>query len=326
MKQRNFSDVRVGEVGLGCWQFGGDWGEVTDEQALATLAAAHESGVTFFDTADVYGAGRSEEIIGRFLRGTQANGVFVATKLGRRGNPGWPLNFTRETMRTHTEDSLRRLGVDTLDLTQLHCVPTEELRRGEVFDNLRALQTVGKIRRWGASVESMEEAHLCLAQDGLTSLQIIFNLFRQKPIDDLFAAAKAKNVALIIRLPLASGLLTGKFTSETKFAPQDHRTYNRDGQAFNIGETFAGLQFEKGVALADALKPLVPGGMTLTEMALRWCLDFDAVSVVIPGAKDPAQARANARISDLPPLPADLHARLHRWYETEVAAYIRGPY
>jgi aryl-alcohol dehydrogenase-like predicted oxidoreductase len=325
MRQRIFDGVRVGEVGLGCWQFGGDWGAVTDEEALATLQAAHESGVTFFDTADVYGSGRSEEIIGRFLRETRP-GVFVATKLGRRGDPGWPLNFTRETMRAHTEDSLRRLGVEALDLTQLHCVPTEALRRGEVFDNLRALQAAGKIRHWGASVESMDEAHLCLAQDGLTSLQIIFNLFRQKPIADLFAAARAKGVALIVRLPLASGLLTGKFTEETKFAPQDHRNYNRDGQAFNVGETFAGLPFHKGVELADALKPLVPAGLTLTEMALRWCLDFDAVSVLIPGAKDPAQARANARVSDLPPLPAELHARLRHWYEGDVAAYIRGPY
>jgi aryl-alcohol dehydrogenase-like predicted oxidoreductase len=325
MKQRIFDGVRVGEVGLGCWQFGGDWGAVTDEEALATLQVAHESGVTFFDTADVYGAGRSEAVIGRFLKQTTVN-VFVATKLARRGDPGWPLNFTRETMRAHTEDSLRRLGVEALDLAQLHCVPTEELRRGEVFDNLRALQAAGKIRRWGASVESMEEAHLCLAQAGLSSLQIIFNLFRQKPIADLFAAARAKGVALIVRLPLASGLLTGKFTEETKFAPQDHRNYNRDGQAFNVGETFAGLPFDKGVELADALKPLVPAGMTLTEMALRWCLDFDAVSVLIPGAKDPAQARANARVSDLPPLPAELHDRLRRWYEGDVAAYIRGPY
>jgi aryl-alcohol dehydrogenase-like predicted oxidoreductase len=325
MKQRDFGDVRVGEVGLGCWQFGGDWGAVTDEEALATLHAAHRSGVTFFDTADAYGAGRSEEIIGRFLKEAKAD-VFVATKLGRRGDPGWPLNFTRETMRTHTEDSLRRLGVDALDLTQLHCIPTEELRRGDVFDNLRSLQATGKIRRWGASVESMEEARLCLDQDGLTSLQIIFNLFRQKPIDDLFAAAKAKGIALIVRLPLASGLLTGKFTSATTFAPQDHRTYNRDGQAFNVGETFAGLPFEKGVALADALKPLVPTGMTLTEMALRWCLDFAAVSVLIPGAKDPAQARANTHVSDLAPLPFDLHTRLRRWYANDVADSIRGPY
>jgi aryl-alcohol dehydrogenase-like predicted oxidoreductase len=326
MKQRTFGDVSVGEVGLGCWQFGGDWGAVSEDDARATLDAAYASGVTFFDTADVYGGGRSETFIGRWLADAKPQNVLVATKLGRRGDPGWPENFTRETMRAHTEDSLRRLGVESLDLTQLHCIPTEELRRGEVFDSLRALQAAGKLRRWGASVESVEEAHLCLAQDGLTSLQVIFNLFRQKLIDELFAAAKAKKVALIVRLPLASGLLSGKFTKDTKFPPQDHRNYNRDGQAFNVGETFAGLPFERGVELADALKPYVPEGRTLTEMALRWCLDFDAVSVLIPGAKDPAQARANARVSDLPPLPADLHEKLRAFYRAEVAAHIRGPY
>jgi aryl-alcohol dehydrogenase-like predicted oxidoreductase len=326
MNQRTFGDVLVGEVGLGCWQFGGDWGAVTDDEAQATMDAAYESGVTFFDTADVYGGGRSETIIGRWKADRKPENVFVATKLGRRGDPGWPENFTRETMRQHTEDSLRRLGVESLDLTQLHCVPTEELRKGEVFENLRSLRAAGKIRRWGASVESVEDAHLCLAQDGLTSLQVIFNIFRQKLIDELFAAAKAKNVALIVRLPLASGLLSGKFTKETKFPPQDHRNYNRDGQAFNVGETFAGLPFERGVELADVLKPWVPDGMTLTEMSLRWCLDFDAVSVLIPGAKDPAQARANAHVADLPPLPAELHTKLREFYRAEVAAHIRGPY
>jgi aryl-alcohol dehydrogenase-like predicted oxidoreductase len=172
----------------------------------------------------------------------------------------------------------------------------------------------------------MEEAEICLAHDDLASLQIIFNLFRQKPIDTIFEAARQKGVALIVRLPLASGLLSGKFTKSTTFAPQDHRTYNRDGQAFNVGETFAGLPFEKGVELADALKPLVPAGLSLTEAALRWCLDHEAVSVLIPGAKDPAQARANARVSDLPPLPADLHQHLRAFYHAEVAPHIRGPY
>ena len=325
MKQRPFSDLQIGEIGLGCWQFGGDWGEMSEEAALATLQAAVDSGVTFFDTADVYGGGRSERVIGQFLRETKAN-VFVATKLGRRGDPGWPGNFGMNVMRAHTEDSLRNLGVESLDLTQLHCIPTEALRRGDVFDSLRTLQAEGKIQRWGASVESVEEGLICLEQEGLTSLQIIFNLFRQKPIDELFAATKAKNVGLIVRLPLASGLLTGKYRTDTTFAPEDHRTYNRDGQAFNVGETFAGLPFEKGVALADALKPMVPDGMTLTETALRWCLDFDAVSVLIPGAKNPAQTYSNARVSDLPPLPEELHARLRSFYNAEVAASIRGPY
>jgi aryl-alcohol dehydrogenase-like predicted oxidoreductase len=329
MNRRRFggSGIEIGEVGLGCWQFGGDWGSVSEDDALQTLRAAYETGVTFYDTADVYGGGRSERLIGRWLAEDKPENVFVATKLGRRGDPGWPQNFTLDAMRTHTEESLRNLGVEALDLTQLHCVPTETLRNGEIFEHLRTLQAEGKIRRWGASVESMEEAHICLTQTGLASLQIIFNLFRQKPIDDLFADAAAKGVGIIVRLPLASGLLAGKYTQATEFAPQDHRTYNRDGEAFNVGETFAGLPFEKGVALADALKPLVPSGFTLAEMALRWCLDFEAVSVLIPGAKNPSQAHGNARVSDLPPLSPELHQTLRRFYDEQgIAAAIRGPY
>lgn len=281
--------------------------------------------MTFFDTADVYGGGRSEKLIGRFLKETDAPPL-VATKLGRRSDPGWPGNFAPDVLRRHTEDSLRNLGVERLDLTQLHCIPTELLREGAVFDALRALQSEGKIARFGASVETVEEGLICLEQDGLTSLQIIFNLFRQKPLDELLPRAKEKGVALIVRLPLASGLLSGKFRADTTFAPQDHRTYNRNGEAFNVGETFAGLPFETGVALADDLKSFVPDGMTLSEMALRWCLDFDAISVLIPGAKHAEQARVNARVSDLPSLPPALHHRLRAFYEQSVRAHIRGPY
>ena len=318
--------VPVGEVGLGCWQIGGSWGsEVPEEEALATLHAAVESGVTFLDTADVYGDGRSERLVGRFLRESPRE-LFVATKLGRRSEPGWPGNFTLEAMRRHTEDSLRRLGVERLDLTQLHCIPTEELRRGDVFDHLRTLQAEGKLRFWGASVESMEEARLCLEQDGLTSLQIIFNIFRQKPIDTLLQQAKERGVALIVRLPLASGLLSGKFSTATRFSPEDHRNFNRDGQAFNVGETFAGLPFEDGVRAAEAIKPLVPAGVPMSQMALRWCLDYDAVSVIIPGAKNPEQARANAAASDLPPLSPELHEQLRKLYDEQVREKIRGPY
>lgn len=326
MHTRRFADTTVGEIGLGCWQFGGDWGEVSEDEAIATLRAAYESGVTFYDTADVYGGGKSENVIGKWLAQDKPENVFVATKLGRRGDPGWPQNFTPDVMRAHTDDSLQHLGVDALDLTQLHCIPTEELRRGDVFDTLRELQSAGKIRRFGASVETMEEARICLEQDGIASLQIIFNIFRQKAIDELFDAARQKGVALIVRLPLASGLLSGKFTKDTQFAPQDHRTYNRDGQAFNVGETFAGLPFETGVALADRLKAFAPDDQTLTETALRWCLDFEAVSVLIPGAKNPEQARANARVSDLPSLSEQTHQQIRRFYRFEVAEHIRGPY
>jgi aryl-alcohol dehydrogenase-like predicted oxidoreductase len=317
----------VSEVGLGAWQIGGNWGEVPEEVAMETLRAATDAGTDFIDTADVYGDGRSETLVGRFLKESGLRGrVFVATKLGRRGDPGWPENFTEPTIRKHTEDSLRRLGVDALDLTQLHCIPPEVLMSGGPFSALEKLKQEGKIRAYGASVEAMDEALWCCSQPDCDSLQIIFNIFRQEPVHKLFAAARASNVALLARLPLASGLLGGKMTKSTKFAADDHRNFNRDGAAFNVGETFAGLPFEKGVELADALKALVPDGMSLPEMSLRWCLDFDAISVIIPGAKNPAQAQANARASSLPPLGAELHAKLAAFYDREVAAHIRGPY
>ena len=333
MRQRPFGRLRtrVSEIGLGCWQLGGsDWGDVSDEQALETLRAAADAGVTFFDTADVYGLGRSESLIGRFLaerKSQHAKGhLFIATKLGRFPDPGWPKNFSLDSFRAHTEASLKRLGVEALDLTQLHCVPPEQLKRGEVFEHLRALQKEGRIRHWGASVESMAEAMLCVKQEGLVSLQIIFNIFRQKPLTELFGEARHRGVALIVRLPLASGLLSGKMSADTQFAANDHRHYNRDGQQFNVGETFAGLRFEKGIELADALKPLVPAGMTMAQMALRWCLDFEAVSTVIPGAKSPKQAKENAAVSDARGLSDDLHERLRTFYLDRVATHVRGPY
>lgn len=317
----------VSEVGLGTWQLGAGWGEVTDEAALATLQAAYDAGTTFFDTADVYGDGRSETLIGKFLKTSGATGkVFVATKLGRRGDPGWPKNFTREIVRRHTEDSLRRLGVEALDLTQFHCIPPEVLMRGEVFGWLDELKREGKIKAYGASVEAMDEALWCCAQPGCAALQIIFNVFRQKPIHVLFETARRQGVALIVRLPLASGLLGGKMTAQTKFPANDHRNFNRDGQSFNVGETFAGLPFEKGVALADALKPQVPAGLPMATWALRWCLDFEAVSVIIPGARNADQARGNAQASLLAPLGTERHVKLAAFYEREVAPHIRGPY
>jgi aryl-alcohol dehydrogenase-like predicted oxidoreductase len=272
----------------------------------------------------VYGNGRSETLIGRFLKERRAK-IFVATKLGRTASL-YPDKYTEAGVRAATEASLKRLGVSTLDLTQFHCIPIEELRRGDVFEWLRGLQREGKIRHFGASVESMEEALLCLEQPGLVSLQIIFNIFRQKPIEALFSKAKKKGVAIIVRLPLASGLLSGKLTKESRFPQNDHRNYNRDGQCFNVGETFAGLPYEKGVESADALKAMVPGGLTMAQMAQRWILDYDAVSVVIPGASRPDQARANAAVSNLPSLDGKLHEALRRFYEREVASHIRGPY
>ncbi|MFT3830450.1 MAG: aldo/keto reductase [Opitutaceae bacterium] len=327
MKHRIFGPTgrRVSEVGLGCWQLGANWGAVSDADALATLYSAYERGVNFFDTADVYGDGRSERLVGEFLRETKAQ-AFVATKLGRRGDPSWPANFTREAMRRHTEDSLQRLGVGALDLTQLHCVPFEELRRGDVFETLRELQREGKIKAFGASVETVAEARHCLEVPGLVSLQFIFNLFRQKAVTELLPAVRAKGVAFIVRLPLASGLLAGRYTAATQFPADDHRNFNRDGQAFNVGETFAGLPFAKGVELADELRRYVPAGMAMADFALRWCLDHEAVTTIIPGARSPEQARGNLRASELAPLPPALHAQLRQFYDKQVAAHIRGPY
>jgi aryl-alcohol dehydrogenase-like predicted oxidoreductase len=319
------TNQNISEIGLGCWQLGGaDWGNLDDQAAFAILNAAADAGITFLDTADVYGTGRSETLIGKFLK-QRGGKFFVATKLGRMSDL-YPDKYTEAGVRAATEASLKRLGVDALDLTQLHCVPPQVLQRGEIFDWLRKLQRDGKIKSFGASVESMDEAKVCLAQKGLCSLQIIFNLFRQKPISTIFAEAKQKRVGIIVRLPLASGLLGGKMTKTQKFPPNDHRNYNRNGQCFNVGETFAGLPFEKGVALADVLRLLVPTGMSMADMAQRWILDHDAVSTVITGASKPEQASANARVSTLPKLSAELHKKLAEFYQSEVATHIRGPY
>lgn len=327
MKSRNFGGAgrQVSEIGLGCWQIGGgDWGSLDENLAMEILTTAVGNGVNFLDTADVYGGGRSESLIGKFLKDCKEE-VFVATKLGRTSDL-YPDKYTEATLRAATEASLVRLGVESLDLTQLHCVPVAVLREGEVFEWLRILKEEGKIKQFGASVESMEEALICLEQPGLASLQIIFNIFRQKPIQALFVEAARKGVAIIVRLPLASGLLAGKMTKETHFGAEDHRNYNRDGEKFNVGETFAGLRYEKGVELADELKSFVPPGMTMARMAQRWILDYDAVSVVITGASKPAQVTENAAVSGLPGLDPLLHANLAAFYEREVAENIRGPY
>ncbi len=327
MKDRIFGTHHraVSEVGLGTWQIGGSWGDVEESTAMGILHKAVEEGITFFDTADVYGDGRSEKFIGRFLKESSVQ-PFVATKLGRGGDPGWPDNFTPEIMARHTENSLSRLGVERLDLIQLHCIPRDVMAEGSVFDTLRDLKKQGKIADFGASVESVEEGLICLEQEGIASLQVIFNIYRQKLITELLEKAKEKGVSIIARVPLASGLLSGKMTKDTTFAASDHRNFNRDGQAFNVGETFAGLPFEKGIELTEQLKAMKPEGMSMAQMALRWILDFDAVSVVIPGASRVQQVSDNAAISELPPLSKELHGKLSSFYREEVAQYIRGPY
>jgi aryl-alcohol dehydrogenase-like predicted oxidoreductase len=315
----------VSEVGLGTWQIGGSWGKVEDKTAMEILQTATQQGITFFDTADVYGDGRSEKLIGKFLK-QHPGKIYVATKLGRGSDPGWPQNFTPEAMVRHTNNSLSRLGVEQIDLLQLHCIPKDVLSDGVVFDVLRDLKKQGKIADFGASVESVEEGLVCLKEEGLASLQVIFNIYRQKLITDLFDQAQQRGVSLIARVPLASGLLSGKMKKSTTFDETDHRNFNRDGLAFNVGETFAGLPFEKGVELTEELAALKPEGMTLAQLALRWILDYEAVSVVIPGASRPAQVLANASISELPPLSPELHKKLETFYVQKVAQHIRGPY
>lgn len=330
MKFREFgrSKTPVSEMGIGTWQLGGaEWGDVPESDALETLAAAVDAGVTFIDTADIYGLGRSESLIRKFLDGrSDKSALFIATKLGRHPEPGWPDNFQLDTVRCHTEASLERLGVDVLDLTQTHCVPPEQMTNEGIFKHLRQLQDEGLIKRFGASVETVAEANACLDVDGLDSLQVIFNIFRQKLVAELFERAADKGVAIIVRLPLASGLLAGKYTAETTFPSTDHRHFNRDGDAFNVGETFAGLPFERGLQLVDQIRPLVPDTMSMAQFAMRWCLDFDAVTTVIPGARNAEQARANAAVADLPPLDASTHRQLREMYDADIAQHIRGGY
>lgn len=321
MKKRTLGGVEVSEVGLGAWQLGADWGAVSDEAAAAILAAADAAGVRFIDTADVYGAGRSESRIGAFYAG-RADRPFIATKLGRLH--GYPDGYSQALLRRCCLDSMRRLQVSTLDLTQLHCVPTAVLREGAVFDGLRALREEGLIQRFGASVESTEEARICLQQPGLSSLQIIFNVFRQRPIADIFDEAADKGVALIVRLPLASGLLADRFTAQTSFPGDDHRSYNRDGAAFHVGETLNGIPLATGVELVAGLRAQLPADMTMARMALRYVLDHPAVTVVIPGASRPAQVTENAVASKAPALSPALHAWLGRYFDDHVAAHIRG--
>jgi len=325
MKTRTLGSngFEIGEVGLGCWQLGGtEFGPLDEETAHQILSAAKGSGSNFFDTANVYGAGRSERLIGKFLR-EHGEGITVASKTGREV---YPDGYSEENLRNSILESNEKLGLDCLDLVQLHCVPHSILRGGAIFDWLRELKSEGLIRHFGASVESVDEGLTCLEHDDLLSLQVIFNPLRQKLIEELFPRAAEQGVGIIVRLPLASGLLSGKFTTETTFGKEDHRNFNRDGACFNVGETFAGIPFEKGLQLADQLRPLVPEGMTMAQMSQRWILDFEAVSVIIPGASSPEQARENATVSTLSPLSGELHDTLQQFYLSNVHKHIRGPY
>lgn len=326
MEYRSLGDVKVAEVGLGTWQLGSaDWGNVNEDEAFKILSAHTENGGNFIDTADVYGMGVSEKTIGKFLK-TIPQTIYVATKLGRRGDAnGWPPVYTYDLMKSHVEDSLKHLDVPQLFLEQLHCIPTEEMRKGKVFDTLREFQQEGLIKHFGASVETSEEALICLEQEGLASLQIIFNLFRQHVADEVFAKAKEKNVAIIVRVPLASGLLSGKFEEKTKFAPTDHRNFNANGESFNAGETFSGIAFKEGVRFANKIKGMLPDSR-MPQWAIRWILDHPEVTTVIPGASRVTQVYANVEASDLKSLTPELHAELRQLYDNEIYDQIRGHY
>lgn len=327
MHYRLFKEEQIAEIGLGTWQLGSaDWGVVNEKEALGILQTYVDAGGNFIDTADVYGMGISEKLIGKFLQQSNTQ-IFVASKLGRRGDgvSGWPQNFTFSAMKMHVESSLHNLGIDQLFLEQLHCIPTDELRAGHVFDHLRQLQQAGLIKHWGVSVETSEEALLCLKQEGLASLQIIFNLFRQHVADEVFDLAKAKGVALIVRVPLASGLLTGKFGKHTTFAAKDHRNFNANGAAFNAGETFAGIPFDIGVDFATQMIAMMPDEK-LAQWAIRWILDHDAVTTVIPGASKISQVESNVAASELAALPFETHEQLRQLYDAQIKPEIRGHY
>lgn len=299
-------------IGLGAWQLGADWGEVSEADAHATLQAAVDAGVTFIDTADVYGDGRSEQIVGSFVK--DKPGLTVATKMGRR-LPQAPENYSLDNFRAWTDRSRANLGVDTLDLVQLHCPPTPVFHSDEVFESLDVLVQEKRISAYGVSVEKVDEALAAIARPGVASVQIILNAFRLKPLERVLPAAAEAGVGIIARVPLASGLLSGRYDENTTFAADDHRNYNRHGESFDVGETFSGVDFSTGLEAVRRLRPLVPDGATMAQFALRWIVEQPAVSVVIPGARNPEQARANAHAADLTPLSPETLEKIAAVYD-----------
>ncbi|GGI04607.1 aldo/keto reductase [Egicoccus halophilus] len=314
----------VPPIGLGCWQLGGDWGQVTEQDALATLHAAVESGVRLLDTADVYGDGRSEQLIARFRRdlGTDADELFVATKVGRRADPHVAAEYTPDAIRRWVERCRRNLEMDALDLVQLHCPPSDVLDADDVFATLDDLRDEGALKAYGVSVETVDEALRSIAHPDIASLQIIVNAFRQRPVEEVLPQAVAHDVGVLARVPLASGLLSGKYAEDTQFAEDDHRNFNRHGEAFDVGETFAGVPYEVGVAAAREFAALAPEGVTPAQLALRWLLDRDGVTLAIPGARNPEQARANAAVMELPPLDEDTTDAIADLYDRSVREHV----
>ncbi|MEU0692522.1 aldo/keto reductase [Streptomyces niveus] len=308
-------------VGLGTWQLGADWGDVTEADAFAVLDAALEAGVTFFDTADVYGDGRSEQLIGRFLKNRPAADLFVATKMGRRAEQR-PENYSLDNFRAWNDRSRANLGVDTLDLVQLHCPPTAVYSSDAVFDALDTLVAEKRTAAYAVSVETCAEALAAIARPGVASVQIILNPFRLKPLEEVLPAAREAGVGIVARVPLASGLLSGKYTKDTVFAADDHRSFNRHGEAFDQGETFSGIDYDTGLAAAVEFSGLAPEGATPAQTALRWIIQQPGVSSVIPGARSVEQARANAAAAALPPLSDATLAAVRDLYDGRIRAGI----
>jgi aryl-alcohol dehydrogenase-like predicted oxidoreductase len=305
---------QVSAVGLGCWQLGADWGNVDESDALAVLHAAADAGVTFFDTADVYGDGRSERLVGQFRAERADDGIFVATKMGRRLEQ-LPENYVAANFDAWNDRSRTNLNMDTLDLVQLHCPPTPVYSTDAVYDALDSLVERGRIGAYGVSVETCEEALTALARPHVATVQIILNCLRLKPLEQVLPAAASVGAGIIVRVPLASGLLSGKYTASTTFGADDHRNYNRQGAAFDVGETFSGVPFEVGLEAVDRLRGVLPAEQTLAQFALRWILDQPGVSVVIPGARNPQQAHDNTVAASLPPLDAKAADTVHEVYD-----------
>lgn len=313
---------KISEVGFGAWAIGGSWGEVDDKDSLAALREAISQGVNFIDTADVYGDGRSEKLIAQVLKDFKGDKIYVVTKAGRRLNPHVASGYNYTNLSKFVERSLQNLNVKSLDLVQLHCPPTDVYKRDEAFAALDKLKQEGKIQHYGVSVETVEEAKLALNHENVASVQIIYNMFRLKPSDEFFAMAKEKNVGILARVPLASGLLTGKLTKDSQFSQDDHRNFNRHGEAFDVGETFSGVDFETGLKAVEELKPFVPNDYSMTQLALKWILMHPAISTVIPGAKNPQQAKDNAKSSDMPILPPMTMQKVREVYDSYIRANI----
>jgi aryl-alcohol dehydrogenase-like predicted oxidoreductase len=322
MKKRPFGKTgrQVGEIGFGAWAIGGSWGNVSEQDAEAALHAALDAGVNFLDTADVYGGGRSERLIARVLKQRGHQDVIVATKAGRGLNPHVAEAYTAEALTRFVEGSLERLQTDALDLVQLHCPPTEVYYRPEVFEALDRLVEAGKIKHYGVSVEKVEEAIKALEYP-IASVQIIYNVFRQRPAELFFRLARERQVAVIARVPLASGLLTGKLKADSQFAADDHRAYNRNGEAFDVGETFSGVPFDVGLQAVEELRAIL-GDVPMAQFALRWILMNEAVSVVIPGARNPEQAASNAQAADLPALSTEQMAAAKAIYDRHIRPFV----